>query len=75
MDFIATIEESLMMEYVCMPMKVFVDLDQDNNLFLNLSRGIDGISNNVVCATSKASDQPAHMHSLIRTFASHLNVL
>ena len=27
-------------------------------------------SNNVVCATSKGSDQPAHMHSLIRTFAS-----
>ena len=30
------------------------------------------ISNNVVCATSKASEQPAHTHSLIRTFASHL---
>ena len=28
---------------------------------------------NVVCATSKASDQPAHMHSLIRAFASCLN--
>ena len=33
------------------------------------------ISNNVVCATSKASDQPAHMRSLIRTFASCLNIL
>ena len=33
------------------------------------------ISNNVVCATCKASDQPAHMHSLIRAFASHLNIL
>ena len=33
------------------------------------------ISNNVVCATSKASDQPGHMHSLIRAFASHLNIL
>ena len=33
------------------------------------------ISNNVVCATSKASDQPAHMRSLIRAFASHLNIL
>ena len=29
------------------------------------------ISNNVVCATSKASDQPAHTHSLIRAYASH----
>ena len=33
------------------------------------------ISNNVVCATSKASDQPAHMGSLIRAFASRLNIL
>ena len=34
-----------------------------------------GISNNVVCETSKASDQPAHMRSLIRAFASHSSVL
>ena len=33
------------------------------------------ISNNVVCANSKASDQPAHMRSLIRAFASRLNIL
>ena len=33
------------------------------------------ISNNVVCATSKASDQPAHMRSLIRAFPSRLRVL
>ena len=33
------------------------------------------ISNNVVCATSKASDQPAHKRSLIRAFASRLNIL
>ena len=35
------------------------------------------ISNNVVhvYATSKASDQPAHTHSLIRAFASGLNIL
>ena len=32
-------------------------------------------SNNVVCATSKASDQPAHMHSLIRAFAGRLSIL
>ena len=31
------------------------------------------IYNNVVCATSKASNQTAHMRSLIRAFASHLN--
>ena len=33
------------------------------------------ISNNVVCATSKGSDQPAHTRSLFRAFASHLNIL
>ena len=34
-----------------------------------------GISNNVVCATSKASDQLAHMRSLIRAFASCVNIV
>ena len=33
------------------------------------------ISNNVVCATSKGSNQPAHTRSLIRAFASRLNIL
>ena len=33
------------------------------------------ISNDVVCATSKASDQPAHTRSLIRSFACRLNIL
>ena len=33
------------------------------------------ISSNVVCKTCKGSDQPAHMHSLIRAFASRLNIL
>ena len=33
------------------------------------------ISYNVVCATNKGSDQPAHMRSLIRAFASRLNTL
>ena len=33
------------------------------------------ISNNVVCATSKGTDQPAHMRSLIRAFASRLNFI
>ena len=36
---------------------------------------VHDISNNVVCATSKASDQPAHMRSLIRAFASSLSIL
>ena len=33
------------------------------------------ISNNVVCATSKASDQPAHARCLIKAFASHFDIL
>ena len=33
------------------------------------------ISNNVVCATSKASDQTAHTRSLIRAFAGRLIIL
>ena len=33
------------------------------------------ISNNVVCRSIKASDQPAHTRSLIRAFASRLSIL
>ena len=33
------------------------------------------ISNNVACATSKDSDQPAHTRSLIRAFACRMNIL
>ena len=33
------------------------------------------ISNNMVCATNKASDQPAHSRSLTRAFASRLSIL
>ena len=37
--------------------------------------GLNGPVNNVVCAISKASDQPAQTCSLIRAFASRLNIL
>ena len=33
------------------------------------------IFNNMVCATSKGSDKPAHTRRLIRAFASRLNIL
>ena len=33
------------------------------------------ISNNVVCVTSKPSDQPVRTRSLIRALASRLNIL
>ena len=36
---------------------------------------IHEISNNVVCVTSKASDQSAHTRSLIRALARRLNIL
>ena len=47
---------------------------QKVNTSLAFEPGHD-IFNNVVCATSKASDQPAHMRSLIRAFACRLNIL
>ena len=33
------------------------------------------ISNNVVCATKKASDQPAHTRCLIRALACRFDIL
>ena len=41
----------------------------------NKLQAINEISNNVVCATSKGSDHPVHMRSLIRVFASRFNIL
>ena len=33
------------------------------------------ICNNRVCTTSKHSDQPTHMRSLVRAFVNRLNIL
>ena len=41
----------------------------------NIIEPVHKIPNNVICATSKVSDQPAHTHSLIRAFACRLNIL
>ena len=43
--------------------------DMNNLLQVYFELGHE-ISNNVVCTTNKASDQPAHSRSLIRAFAS-----
>ena len=43
--------------------------------FPSIYEPVHDISNNVVCATSKASDQPALMRSLIRVFANRLHTL
>ena len=42
---------------------------------IDLVEPVHEISNNVVCATNKASNQPAHTRSLIRAFASRLSIL
>ena len=44
-------------------------------LLFMINEPVHEISNNVVCVTSKTSDQPAHTHNLIRTFASRLSIL
>ena len=44
------------------------------NQYLSTSSILNEISNNVVCATSKVSDQPTHTRSLIRAFATRLIV-
>ena len=41
----------------------------------NLSSDARFLSMGLVCSTSKGSGQPAHTHSLIRAFASRLNIL
>ena len=45
----------------------------ETNQFLHKYKPKHEFSNNVVCATGKGSDQPAHTRSLIRAFASRLN--
>ena len=42
--------------------------------FLFTDEPVHEISNTVVYATSKASDQPAHTRSLIRAFATRLSI-
>ena len=51
------------------------DFYQAENRRKNIIEPVHETSNNVVCATSKASDQPAHTRSLIREFASRLSIL
>ena len=50
-------------------------LKQQLGFSLALTESRHEISNNVVCASSKNSDQPAHMRSLIRAFARCLNII
>ena len=50
-----------------------MDIEATLTFLPSIIEPVHEISNNVVCATSKASDQPVHTRSLIRAFASRLN--
>ena len=54
--------------------KTFSNSTRDT-LSRSLDEPVQEISNNVVCATSKASDQPVHTRSLIRAFVCRLSIL
>ena len=45
------------------------------DLLDNINEPQHEISNNVVCATSTCSGQPAHTRSLVSAFASRYNIL
>ena len=51
------------------------DYPLDRNVYRRSTNVQNEPSNNVVCATSKDSDQPVHTRSLIRAFASYLNII
>ena len=59
----------------CLPKYPFIGVSSTEKRIMYAFEPRHEISNNVVYATSKASDQPAHMRSLIRGFASRLNIL
>ena len=55
-------------------------IERDNafktdHILVTLYEPRNEISNNVVCAASEGSDQPAHTRSMIRAFACRLNIL
>ena len=52
-----------------------IDIDRSDLFILSHFEARHDNFNNVVSATSKASDQPAHMRRLIKAFASPLNIL
>ena len=51
------------------------DYPLDRNMYRRSTNVQNEPSNNVVCATSKDSDQSVHTRSLTRAFASYLNIL
>ena len=81
LDWLSSIEnthrnselESKTLKYTSL--SYYVMWSHDMLLNNTINEPVHEISNNVVCATSKASDQPAHTRSLIRAFASRLSIL
>ena len=53
----------------------FVLIYSRNAFFAPINGSQYEISNNVVCASTKGLDQPVHMCSLIRAFASRLKTI
>ena len=60
---------------ISLQIKVLFSICDESIIFHDINEPVHAISNNVVCAVSKASDQPAHTRSLIRAFASRLSIL
>ena len=54
---------------------VFFSKTHIPKVYVNINESVHEVSSNVVCATSKDSDQPAHKRSLIRAFTSRLSIL
>ena len=56
-----------------MPAQVWIGL-WTSGFILLIYEPVHEISNNMVCATSKVTDQPAPTRRLIRAFASRLSI-
>ena len=56
-------------------MDLFYNCQSKHTQTESIYEPVHEISNNLVCATSKGSDQPAHTRRLIRAFACRLNIL
>ena len=54
---------------------LIIPICKEYSIRMKIIESVHEISKNVVCATSKASDQPANTRSLIRAFASRLGIL
>ena len=73
---VGTMTYAKLSKFLWMVFKVEKNADEASSSSLSsLYEPRHEISNNVVCATSKGSDQPAHTPILIRAFASRLNIL